>query len=379
MGGHFVHENITMKVLHLSSERTWRGGEQQIAYLIEELEKSGVENYVACRKNSAFETYCIDKGIPYFSLSFRFQYDILAGLELKKICNEFGINIMHLHSSFSHGTGYVSAMLGNRTPIILSRRVDFPIKKNLLTQLKYNHKSIKRILCVSKTIESMVRAGIKKTDRCLTVYDGIDLNRFENINSEGYLRKTYSLDNDTILIGNISAIAPHKDYFTFVDTAEIVLQSNAKVCFFIIGDGPDKQEIEQYINQKGLGSKIILTGFRKDVPQLLAELDIFLITSKTEGLGTTVLDAFASGTPVVATRGGGITETVLHEQTGLLADVGDAETLANNIKTLIESKELQETLTKNAKQKVLEFSKEHMAQQTLEVYDSVLKRKSQLY
>jgi glycosyltransferase involved in cell wall biosynthesis len=367
-----------MKILHLSSERTWRGGEQQIAYLIEELEKAGVENYVACRKNSAFEKYCIDKSISYFSFSFRFQYDLLAGLELKKICEEFEINIIHVHSSFSHGMGYVSAMLGNRTPIILSRRVDFPIKKNLLTQLKYNHTSIKRILCVSKTIESMVRAGIKKPDRCLTVYSGIDLNRFENINSEGYLRKTYSLDNDTILIGNISAIAPHKDYFTFVDTAEIVLQNNLKVYFFIIGDGPNKQEISEYINQKGLDSRIILTGFQKEVPKVLAELNIFLITSKTEGLGTTVLDAFASGTPVVATRGGGITETVLHEQTGLLADVGDTETLASNIKILIENKELQNTLTKNAKQKVLEFSKEQTAQKTLEVYNSVVKRKSQL-
>jgi len=375
---HCGRENIRMKVLHLSSERTWRGGEQQIAYLIEELEKYGVENYVACRKNSAFEAYCQDKGIPYFSFSFHFQYDLLAGIEIKKICKEFGINIVHLHSSFSHGIGYVSALTGNKTPMILSRRVDFPVKKNLITQLKYNHNSIKKILCVSKSIENMVRPAIKNPERCQTIYSGIDLSRFENIQSTGFLRNTYSLAKDTLLVGNISAIAPHKDYFTFVDTAEILINNNPTIYFFIIGDGPSKQDIIKYILKKGLEKKIFLTGFRKDAPELLAELDIFLITSATEGLGTTILDAFATGTPVVATRGGGITETVLHEQTGLLAEVGDSRELAANINRLIQDNTLQLSLISNARQKVLDFSKEKTAQKTLEAYNTVIKRKSRL-
>lgn len=355
---------------------SWRGGEQQIAYLIEELENLGVENIVACKRGSAFEAYCIEKDITHLVLAFKNQYDVFSALYLKQACKYYGVDLMHLHSSFSHGLGILSSVIGNPTPMVLSRRVDFPVKKNLIAQYKYNYPAIKRIICVSKTIENMVRQSVKKPERCLTVYSGIDISRFSSGTQHQLLRQEYSIPADAILIGNVSAIAPHKDYYTFVDTACQLINNGLNAYFFIIGDGPQRDDIEGYIAKKGQTERILLTGFRNDIPKILPELDYFLITSKTEGLGTTVLDAFACGVPVIATKGGGITETVIDQETGLLADVGDVKGLTDKIHTLMNNKNLKEQIVSNALLKVQSFSKENMAKETFQVYTTIRTKNS---
>src|SRR5688572_8403594 len=133
-----------IKVLHLSSEKAWRGGEQQIAYLLEELEGTQVENYVAVRRNTEFEKYCKQKKIQFISLPFRNSFDITSALQIKRICEEKKIRLIHAHSSKSHGIAVISSLLGNGTRIVLSRRVDFIPKHNFLTRWKYNHASVVR-------------------------------------------------------------------------------------------------------------------------------------------------------------------------------------------------------------------------------------------
>lgn len=101
-------------------------------------------------------------------------------------------------------------------------------------------------------------------------------------------------------------------------------------------------------------------------------MDVLLFTSKEEGLGTTILDAFACKVPVVATAAGGIPEIITNEKTGLLAPVGDAQTLAHYVEKILADRNLREQLIENAWQKVKYFSKENMAKKTLEVYQSLL-------
>lgn len=363
-----------MKVLHLSSERTWRGGEQQIAYLIAELNKKGIENLVACRKNSAFNRYCKAHNIDHISLPFKGQWDWFSALELRNFSRYMQVDIIHMHSSHSHALAVLSALLGNRTPLILSRRVDFPVHKNILSSFKYNYPLIKKIICVSDAIRQIMQPSVKNAARLVTVYDGIDLKKFQGHPRRNFLKQQYKISEQTTIIANISAIAPHKDYFTFVDTAEILLKKRQDVCFFIIGDGPERDQINQYIRAKNLNGKIIMTGFLTNIPMLFPEIDIFLMTSKTEGLGTTLLDAFAAGVPVVATTAGGIPEIVTDNQSGLLAPVRNPDKLADNIEKLINNPALRTSIIQNAKERVIDFSKEKMADKTLDVYKNVLKK-----
>lgn len=360
-----------LRVLHLSSEPSWRGGEQQIAYLIDELNQKGVENIIACRRKSAFEAYCRKKQWKCYSLPFQGSVDVATILGIKKICKQEKVDLLHLHSAKSHSLAVLSHLAGNQTPLILSRRVDFPVRNNFLTQWKYNHPAIQKIIGVSQAIEQIVRNSIRHPEKCLTVYSGIDVHRFKK--TADSLRKQYHIPEDTVLIGNTSALAAHKDYFTFVDTVNIFCRYNISSRFLIIGDGPEKESIQNYIKEKGLEEYIIMTGFLDNIEEVLPALDIFLMTSSTEGLGTSVLDAFACKIPVVATQAGGIPEMVIHEKTGLLASPKDAATLAQHLKRITENTALRATLTENAYRHLLQnFTKEKMASRTLIVYRQVL-------
>lgn len=365
---------MSLTVLHLSSERTWRGGEQQIAYLIDELKLLGVKVYIAVKGSSEFEKYCKRKGIPCYSLPFRNSLDFRTALQIKKICRDLKPDLIHLHSSKSHGIGVLSAILGNTVPLILSRRVDFVPKDTWITRLKYNHPSIKRILCVSYKITEIIKAYIREPAKALTVHSGIDLTKFNtSAPRENILRKEFNVKTDTFIIGNTSALEDHKDYFTFIDTVYYLIQRRIPLKAFIIGKGSREEALKAYVAEKNLGETIYFTGFRKDIVLILPSLDLFLITSNEEGLGTSVLDAFAAGIPVVGTAAGGIPEMVIHNQTGMLAPIGDNRSLADAVEKVLYEPGLKDRLINNAKVKVREFSKEETAQKTLRVYHEILR------
>jgi L-malate glycosyltransferase len=374
-GANILEIGQKMKVVHLSSEKGWRGGEQQIAYLLDELEKAGVENIVVARKDSDFHLYCRQKDFQVYGVPFRSSVDIRTALVVGSICRKHGADLVHIHSAKSHSIAVLSAVVGNKTPLILSRRVDFVPKNNFFTNWKYNHPSIKKILCVSEKICSIMREYVKSPDKCATVHSGVDLTKFSRHLSGNKLRKEFSIPEAFFLIGNSSALEAHKDYFTFIRTIAALVARNLPVRAFIMGSGSKEVELKSFASSLSLDQVITFTGFRKDIVEVLPCLDVFLMTSNEEGLGTSVLDAFLAKVVVVATAAGGIPEMVIHQESGLLAPVGDAEKLAAHIGELMSNMALREQLVRGALRKVSGFSKEKTAQQTLDHYREVLSKK----
>ncbi len=356
-----------MKILHLSSEKSWRGGEQQMAYLIEELKVLGVDSCVAARSGSAFEKWCLSNKIPLISIPFKNDFDLSSALKVKAYCRNNNFDFIHMHSSRSHSLAILANTLGNTVPLILARRVDFPLKKNYFSKKKYSHPAIKKIICVSNKIKELVIDSTNQPEKCTTVYDGVDLHRFDGLGAKGTIRKEFGIAADYKLIGNIAAIAPHKDYFTFLDTVKILSQK-IKAKYLIAGEGPLREEIEKRIIELNLEKDVIVLGFRKDVENVFADLDVLLYTSKEEGLGSTLLDAMAYGLPIVAAEGGGIPEIVKNEFNGLTAPIQDSKKLSEHVLRMLDDTTLREKLVNNAKNFVNGFSKQAMAKQTLEVY-----------
>jgi L-malate glycosyltransferase len=365
---------INLKVLHLSSEKSWRGGEQQIAYLIEELNTMGISNFAAVKKGSRFEEHCTQNNIPFVSLPFANTLDFLTAKAIARFCKKNQIDIVHMHSAKSHGIGVLSAVFGNRTPLVLSRRVDFLPKNNFLTRWRYNHPAIKAILCVSNKITEIMRAYVSNPERCITVHSGIDLKRFQPIPEGHSLRSEFAIPAGCSLIGNTSALEHHKDYHTFIHTVKELLDKRQTVKAFIVGKGSLEATLRQQARQLRVDESVIFTGFRTDIGSVLHSLDVFLITSETEGLGTSVLDAFACGLPVVATAAGGIPEMVEHGYSGLLAPVGDYKKLAELVSAVLDNKELREKLIVGGKEKLSHFTKKSTAEKTLTVYSQVTSR-----
>ena len=204
------------------------------------------------------------------------------------------------------------------------------------------------------------------------VHSGIDLSKFK-YKSTGVLRKEFRVPDTTSIIATVAAIDPHKDYFTFVDTAAILLEKQTNLHFFIIGgDGGEATAIQTYIEKKGLQSFITSIGFRKDIPKILPEVDVFLFTSKEEGLGTSVLDALACKVPIVTTNAGGIPEMITPQKNGLLAPIGDSLQLAKHVTTILSKKEIANNFIENGAVVVQSFDKAKTAKKTYDIYRNCL-------
>lgn len=359
-------------VLHVSTAMSWRGGEQQLTYLAAELRMHGLRQYVLCAQGSAVEEWCIANNIPYFSARKRSSFDVFFAKRIAQICRSNDIRIVHTHDSHAHSFAvYAAALFGNKARVVVSRRVDFPVSRNPLSRFKYNHSSVARILCVSDTIRRITEPAVKDSSLLVTVHSGVDLSRFEGKTSRGILHREFSLPAGCKLVLNVSALAPHKDFTTFVEVAAVLCARDSAYRFIIIGEGEEREVITELIKQKGLEEKVLLAGFRNDIPDVLPDGGLMLMTSETEGLGTTILDAFACRVPVVATAAGGIPEIVIHEKTGLLSDVKDVPGLARNVERVFQDPDLRRRLIDGASQHLTHFSKASTAAATLLQYTAV--------
>ena len=183
---------------------------------------------------------------------------------------------------------------------------------------------------------------------------GIDLDRFER--AEPALAP-----GDRPIVGNVARLAPQKDHRTLIEAARLVPEAE----FVVAGDGDLREELERLSE----GTRVRFLGARDDVPAVLASLDVFAFPSLFEGLCLAVIEAQAAGVPVVATPVGGIRETVVDGETGLLVPTGDPAALAAAIRRLLEDREAAQAMAAEAKRRVRErFSIERMVEETLRLY-----------
>jgi glycosyltransferase involved in cell wall biosynthesis len=211
------------------------------------------------------------------------------------------------------------------------------------------------------------------------VYSGIDPAHFgkEYPSQEG-LRAVFNVLPEEHIIANIAALAPHKDYYTFVDTISILKEKGVVARYFAIGeDGGELENVRNYARSLGVDADIIFTGFRKNIAALAQDIEVMLVTSKEEGLCTSILDAFAGRIPVVATRAGGISEIVRNEQTGLTAPVKDPARLAVEVMRMLNDADLRRQCLHAALEFVKEFDYKQMAKKIWEHYTAISQNTSQ--
>jgi glycosyltransferase involved in cell wall biosynthesis len=196
----------------------------------------------------------------------------------------------------------------------------------------------------------------------------VDLGRPASPASEATLR---ALDIDPrrpLAVMVSSLVPPHKDPETFLAAIAAVRGAGGDIQALLIGDGPLAGHAERVRRRLGLESVVRLTGFRGDAVELLASADVAVLSSRDEGLGTTLLDAMVAGVPVVATAAGGVPEVVRGGVEGLLVPVGDAAALGAAIHRVLREPGLGATLVAAARQRVELFSIERTVEGTLDVY-----------
>jgi glycosyltransferase involved in cell wall biosynthesis len=359
-----------VRVLHVSTPLSWRGGEQQLFYLLKELHHHNQPFSVLCPEQSVLSDKLSASSYAVQTFKKRSGLDWQLAKKVSRIAEPF--DIIHAHDSHAHTAAVLAnAFFGARKPVLLSRRVDFPVGGSVFSAWKYNHKSVCKIACVSDFIANMLRESLKRPERILTIHSGIDMERFPTQPDKTALHSMLKLDPTIKLVGNVSALADHKDYFTFLRSIKELVGLRPDVKAVIMGTGPMEEEIKAYSKEIGLSREVIFMGFRADLAELLPCLDLLLFTSKTEGLGTSILDAMACKVPVVATRAGGIPEIVIHEKTGLLAEVGDAKMLAALCNRLLDKPQEREVLINQAYTLAKQFDYRQTALAMMELYEQI--------
>lgn len=360
-----------MKILHVSSEKGWRGGEAQVMLLIDVLAKKGIECSLLCREHSDLHKFCVKNEILHYTAAFRNSFDLETAFFIKKVVKEGKYDILHLHAPKAHTLSVMAGILGLKVPMVLTKRTAFKIKRNFFTLFKYNYSSIKKIIAISEKIADQLREIIKENNKIEKIYSGINLENYAHEPSEILGRELHLLPN-TKVIGIVAALSPEKDHLTFIKMAEVLFKMNPDFRFVIIGKGKLEKSLKEDVAERDMQDVIYFTGHRSDIYRILPELDVLLLTSLEEGLGSVILDAFASKVPVVATNTGGIPELVLSGKTGMLAPVGDYIAIAECVNKIMGDQILREEIIKNAWNFAQDFSKENMGLKAIALYKSVL-------
>lgn len=359
-----------IKVLHIDAGHEWRGGQQQAAYLLENMAAAGYTTKMVCPTGSPLERRCLEKNLPVLGLQLKSSTRLKDALRIARLCRAEEFAIIHAHCSHSLTIALLSRLFFRTPRIIASRRVDFHVKKPVVGALKYNSILVDKIICVSDAIKKILIADGVAAHKLVTVHSGVDLHKFDGANPEG-LREEFDIPNDHLIIVTVAALVGHKDYPTLLRAAQTVLGKTDKITFLAVGDGPNKVTLLTLAEELKLGSRFKFAGYRKDVGRFLKLADIFVLASKTEGLGTSLLDAAAAGCAIVATRAGGIPEIVKNGNTGLLVPTQQPEALAEALLELVNNQEKRKGLEQNALNAAQQNSHGQTFEQTIEVYKSI--------
>jgi glycosyltransferase involved in cell wall biosynthesis len=357
--------------LHIDTARTWRGGQNQVLLTVLGMRALGHRAMLVAHGEGELRQRARE-GLELIPLAPKTEMDLSAAWRLSRLIKQLGPDVVHAHDP--HGVAMAALALSMSTqevkpPLVASRRVDFHIGGNSLSRWKY--RQVDCFICASEAIRQLLLADDVPAQRTVTVHEGIDVGRVAAA-PPAKIHEEFWLPHGAPVIGNVAALVPHKGQKHLIEAAALVVRQEPDARFVIAGEGELRQSLEHQIKHLGLEKHVLLAGFRPDVLSLHKAFDIFVMSSVTEGLGTSILDAMASGRPVVATAAGGIPEVVQDGETGLLVPPRDHEAMADAIVRLLRDPLLRKRMGDAGLSLVqARFSAERMIQETLRVYERV--------
>jgi glycosyltransferase involved in cell wall biosynthesis len=366
-------------VLHLGTEMSWRGGENQIRYLMQGLPKGAWRNHLAY-PNGSQAVSRMSEHFPTLVLKSKHAWRPSVVSQLVKYCTENKIDLIDAHSSGGHSLGLAVKKRLPALKLVVHRRVDNPVKRGFFSRRKYLSPLVDRYVAISGAIgQILIDYGIPDA-KISVVKSATDGSRFSTpavVDRQVFhhrLTERLGLKQETLLIGNASALTSQKGYEVLIEALSLLrLPSPLSFHCVIAGDGILRGALEKQVRELKLEKKVSFLGFIQDVDSLLSGLDILCVPSNNEGLGTILLDGIHAGCVIVATRVGGIPEIVLNGQTGLISEKGDARALASNLEKVCRSPELRAQLSQQAKVRIeSEFSLQKMVDGNRLIYENLL-------
>jgi glycosyltransferase involved in cell wall biosynthesis len=355
-----------LTIAHLDTGRAWRGGQQQVFLLMRGLARRGCRQLLIAPEGP-LAARVRDAGLPVARWRPRGDLDLGAAWVALRPLRELGPQVVHAHDARSHAVGWLAARLARVPAVVVSRRTVFPAGTHPASRLKYSL-PIDRYLAVSASVRESLRAARVPDARIRVVASGIEL---AGPPDTGSLRHALGLDDRVVLIGVVASLTPEKGQDLAIDALARLTGVHA-AHLVLIGDGPGRPGLTARAAGRGVAARVHFTGFRPDARALLRQLDLCLVPSRAEGLGTSALEAQAEGVPVMAAAVGGLPEVVRDGVTGRLVPAGDPGALAVAIDDALGDPERTRRWVAQAREDVQKHDVERTVRETLAVYEEVV-------
>jgi glycosyltransferase involved in cell wall biosynthesis len=359
--------------VHLDTARTWRGGQNQVLLTVNGLEELGHPAILVAHARGEVRQRARE-GMRFVAIAPKSEFDVHAAWQLSRVLDDVKPDVIHAHDP--HGVALAAMALKMpsasrpRPLAVASRRVDFHLKQHAFSRWKYRHIDV--FICASQCIARMMAGDGVPADRLVVVHEGVDVGHIDRLMSVD-AHAAFFLPHGAPIVGNVAALVPHKGQRHLIAAAAKVVRDVPDARFLILGEGELRDSLQRQIKDLALERHVLLPGFRDDVIGLLKSFDIFVMSSLTEGLGTSILDAMACGKPVVGTAAGGIPEAVVDGETGLLVPPHDDDALAKALVRLLKDQALRASLGAAGRHRAVEsFGVERMVRETLGVYERCL-------
>jgi len=312
-----------VKILQVNTEKTWRGGERQTLYTLESLISQGVDCQLMALKGSLMYKRAVAMGISIIAIESMTD-------ALKKLSNLKGrFDCVHAQTGKAH-TQCVLTKIFHQTPVVYTRRVDF-IPSGFSTRLKY--KFTNKVVSISPAISSILNQSGMCSDSLIisSAVKGRNL----DIERALKLKKSLGIQDSTKIIGLISALEPHKDPVAALKTIHELQKVRQDFVVLHFGDGALFDQVSDTIKELSIDQLYFQMGHHENVEDYFSIMDVFLMTSKEEGLGSSVLDAFNYEVSVVSTNAGGLNDLV--KDRGFVCDIGDTQCLSQGLSLALDS------------------------------------------
>ena len=325
--------------------------------------------------------------VPSLTRPVRPDRDLAALLALARIFRRERPDIVHTHSSKAGILGRLAARLASVPRVVhtihgygFNASRGWLQYRTFLALERLAARLTDRFIAVSRAnLEEGVALGLFTRDRVSLIRSGVALREFESASHDtglearrNGLRRELGLPENALLVGMVACLKPQKSPLTFVEVAARVARDVPDATFVVAGDGELRAAVERRAGELHLGGRLRLLGWRRDVPKVMAALDVLLHTSLWEGLPRVLPEAIAAGVPIVATSVGGTSDILKDGRTGIVRAPGDVEGLAAGVKRLLLDRGFARSLTEQARSVLGEFDIDEMVRAQERLYLSLI-------
>ncbi len=350
--------------------------------------KNKYEMEMACAPGKDLNDMVIENGmrvheIKNFVSEAKPLKDIHALWQLYKLLKTEKYDLVHTHNSKGGFLGRLAAKLAG-VPHVIHTVHGFAfhnnetfIRRTLFYFLeKMVHNWCDAYICISKPLVDLwIKHKLAPKEKITKIYSGIEISEFASKDKREKIRNELGIKDNEIAIGQVSKLWEGKGHIDIINAVPMIIKKHTNCKFFFIGDGPIRKKLELEIKKRNLEHKIFITGHRNDIPQITSALDIAVLASYYEGMGRVILEAMATGLPVVATSVGGIVDLIDNAQTGILVKPHSPKQLAQAIIKLIKDSNLRTKMGQAGVKKIdKHFSSQTMIKEIDKLYMNILNK-----